>query len=139
MSDNSYDNLSMGASSIDAFLGEAARYAPTAREHYDVPSFGEYSGIQAFLDAPTESLPPIDFTDMGMSVSAMINPLMDLPDKVRVASIDQLFASGFLSMAGGDTSHLIHRSNRDLWRLSQSESGYVIERLFDDEGNPLKG
>ncbi|MEL7340437.1 MAG: hypothetical protein AAGM67_08135, partial [Bacteroidota bacterium] len=39
--------------------------------------------------------------------------------------------------AGGED--LIHKSTQDLWKLSQSEDGgYVLTRLFDEEGGPLK-
>lgn len=35
---------------------------------------------------------------------------------------------------------LIHKSERDLWALTKEADGqYFIERLFDDNGEPLKG
>jgi hypothetical protein len=35
---------------------------------------------------------------------------------------------------------LIHKSDRDLWALKKEGDGnYFIERLFDDNGEPLKG
>ena len=40
------------------------------------------------------------------------------------------------SAAEGD--ELIHKSSKDLWKLSRSGGEYVIERLFDETGNPLK-
>jgi hypothetical protein len=33
---------------------------------------------------------------------------------------------------------LIHRSSKDLWRLKNSKGKFVIERLFDEKGEPLK-
>lgn len=52
----------------------------------------------------------------------------------RVASLGDL--TEFLKVAE-DT--LIHRSTRDLWSFRQEGVDYVIERLFDDTGEPLKG
>lgn len=57
-----------------------------------------------------------------------------LPDKMRVASVGQL--SGFVRVAN-DT--LVRKSERDLWSLKRTEEGeWEIERLFDEDGNPLK-
>lgn len=53
---------------------------------------------------------------------------------LRVASLGDL--SDFLKVAE-DT--LIHRSTRDLWSFRRDGTDYVIERLFDDVGEPLKG
>lgn len=54
--------------------------------------------------------------------------------RIRVASVEQL--SGFTRVAN-DT--LIRKSERDLWSLAQTDEGeWVIERLFDEDGNPLK-
>ena len=38
--------------------------------------------------------------------------------------------------SGGDD--LIHKATKDLWRLSKSGGDFVIERLFDETGKPLK-
>jgi hypothetical protein len=52
----------------------------------------------------------------------------------RVASLGDL--TDFLKLAN---NALIQKSTRDLWSLKQDASGFVIERLFDDAGDPLKG
>lgn len=55
--------------------------------------------------------------------------------RVKVASIADLkdFDRG-----GMDT--LVHRSDRELWALKKEADGsFFIERLFDDNGDPLKG
>lgn len=58
-----------------------------------------------------------------------------MPKKVRVASLQQLV--GFKRVSQ-DT--LIHKSDRDLWSLKKEGDGkFYIERLFDDNGTPLKG
>lgn len=137
---NDFDNLSPAAVSIDAFLGGDFATA-SIRDQLDVGDFGESQSIRQFLATGIEQDrgPEIDFTGMGLSASAMADPFTRLPDKIKVASIDQLMASGFLSLGGKLTDRLVHRSDRDLWRLSQSDEGYVVERMFDDSGNPLKG
>lgn len=57
------------------------------------------------------------------------------PGRVKVASLAQL--SGFVRTAE-DT--LVHKSDRDLWALRKDRSGeFYIERMFDDQGVPLKG
>lgn len=57
------------------------------------------------------------------------------PKKMRVASLQQLV--GFQRISA-DT--LIHKSDRDLWALKKEGDGrFFIERLFDDNGSPLKG
>ena len=53
----------------------------------------------------------------------------------RIASLGDL--TSFFTKVGSDT--LIHKSTRDLWALKQDAGGFLIERLFDDNGEPLKG
>jgi hypothetical protein len=53
---------------------------------------------------------------------------------VRLASLGDL--TSFFTKVGNDT--LIHKSTRDLWALKQDTNGFLIERLFDDHGEPLK-
>lgn len=61
----------------------------------------------------------------------MITP----PSRVRVASLQQL--NGFQRLSA-DT--LIHKSDRDLWSIRKDADGALtIERMFDDNGEPLKG
>lgn len=43
----------------------------------------------------------------------------------------------FLKSAGGG-DELIHKATKDLWKLSKSGGDFVIERLFDETGKPLK-
>lgn len=54
--------------------------------------------------------------------------------RIRVASLGDI--TDFLKVAE-DT--LIHRSTKDLWSFRQDGQEYVIERLFDATGEPLKG
>jgi len=55
--------------------------------------------------------------------------------RAKVASIKDLH--NFVRLSS-DT--LIHKSDRDLWALKKEGDGsFFIERLFDDNGEPLKG
>jgi hypothetical protein len=59
----------------------------------------------------------------------------DKKARVKVSSPDDL--DGFHRIA--DTDKLVRMSEQDLWSLEEGEEGeYVIERLFDDDGEPLK-
>lgn len=44
-------------------------------------------------------------------------------------------SSMFVSAREGE---LVHRSTKDLWAVKKDGGNYVIERLFNDEGKPLK-
>lgn len=61
---------------------------------------------------------------------------------IRVADsyrrvVSSLDLSEFMKTASsGD--ELIHKATRDLWSLKHVGGQYVIERLFDDQGTPLK-
>lgn len=55
----------------------------------------------------------------------------------KFAHMSDLLASFLPSSNGGDT--LVHKATRDLWSLSEKDGQFVIERLFDDTGGPLKG
>ncbi len=54
---------------------------------------------------------------------------------IRVASLGDL--TQFLKRADGK---LVHKSSNDLWSYSKDADGnFLVERLFDGEGEPLKG
>ena len=52
---------------------------------------------------------------------------------MRVGGLGDL--SGF--MASGE-SDLVHRATKDLWSFRKENDEYVIQRLFDDNGDPLR-
>ena len=79
------------------------------------------SGMDSFLGEPAE---PVDFRVAEAATQ----------DVIRVASVRQL--QGFRRVAN-DT--LVRKSENDMWKLRQSEDGdWVVERLFDANGDPLK-
>lgn len=56
---------------------------------------------------------------------------------LRASSLGDI--SSMFSMArsgGGD--ELVHRATKDLWSFRKDTGGFVIERLFDTNGKPLK-
>jgi len=54
--------------------------------------------------------------------------------RVKVASLKDIH--NFIRLSS-DT--LVHKSTRDLWALKKEGDGnYFIERLFDDNGDPIK-
>ena len=53
---------------------------------------------------------------------------------LRVASLGDL--TNFLKIAEGV---LVHKSTNDLWSFAKDADGFVVSRLFDDTGEPLKG
>lgn len=64
---------------------------------------------------------------------------------MKVSSLDEHFivlsgpnlSASFMSQAGEST--LVHKSTQDLWSMKVSDDGsFDVERLFDDNGNPLK-
>lgn len=58
-------------------------------------------------------------------------------DRFIVAGLG-ILGDEFLRVVGSDTD-LVHKATKDLWSMSKGDDGsYVIERLFDDNGSPLK-
>ena len=54
--------------------------------------------------------------------------------RVRVASIRDL--SPFIRLSNDE---LIHKAERDLWSIKREPNGSMfVERMFDDNGSPLK-
>lgn len=62
---------------------------------------------------------------------------------MRVSSIDDHFivlsGPSLMGLASDKSSTLVHKATKDLWSVKVSEDGsYDLERLFDDNGDPLK-
>ena len=45
--------------------------------------------------------------------------------------------TGFMHTQSNDDD-LVHKATEDLWSFSKGDDGYVISRLFDETGDPLK-
>lgn len=72
---------------------------------------------------------------LGMDSFMAREPQVVAPFKsVRVASIRDL--SGFTRLSA---ETLVHKADRDLWSIRrQSDGAMLIERMFNDDGSPLK-
>lgn len=76
------------------------------------------TGIDSFLEAHSEADYPI-----------RKNASM----KVKVASLEQLTPFQRIS-----AETLVHKSTQDLWTVTREADGLYIQRLFQDDGSPIK-
>lgn len=81
------------------------------------------TGIDALFESEPQIVSPV-----GKAKEA------SAPKRVRIASLQQL--QGFVRVAS-DT--LINKATNDLWALRKEGDQFFIERLFQDDGQPLKG
>lgn len=85
---------------------------------------------------------PFDFGGFEMSGSAGLDALLG-DDKPKVARVERKKVASLgdiTDFVRVSAESLIHRSSRDLWALKKQADGtYYIERLFDNNGEPLKG
>lgn len=134
MSNFKFEQMDMtGSSDLDSFLA-----SPTNAEG------GSYLGhsMLASIDVHTKADFDLRLLHMGTSSSLDAGIPVQQPARpvtasmrTKVASIGQL--APFMRISA-DT--LVHKSNKDLWSLRKEADGtYFIERLFDDNGSPLKG
>lgn len=69
--------------------------------------------------------------------------LVSAPSEVRTATACRMTVAAmgdltdFMRSASSEDD-LVHKSSKDLWKLSKAGGEYVIERLFDETGKPLK-
>jgi len=56
---------------------------------------------------------------------------------IRVASLDMV-GQFFAQHRSAGSDELVHKATKDLWSFRKEDKGYVIERLFDYRGEPLK-
>jgi hypothetical protein len=88
---------------------------------------GGATGMDSFFASEPSIVSPVEERP---KVSSTKKPA----GRVKVGSLSQL--NGFQRVAE-DT--LIHKSTRDLWAIQKESDGeFYIERLFQDDGNPLK-
>lgn len=57
---------------------------------------------------------------------------------VRIRVADVMDISSFFAQSSGRADELVHKATKDLWRFKKDGGAYVIERLFDETGAPLK-
>jgi len=76
--------------------------------------------------------------DVDFGPAVMINPEANIFTAMEAISMED-FKQAF-AMSQGKQADLIHKSAEDLWSIGVDDKGeYDIERLFDDNGEPLKG
>lgn len=46
--------------------------------------------------------------------------------------------SYFFAASDGGSEELVHKATRDLWSYAKNNDGFVLERLFTEDGGPLK-
>ena len=57
---------------------------------------------------------------------------------VRLSFIEFSSISDMFDHAKSGSDDLVHRATKDLWSFQQDGDNYVIERLYNEDGNPLK-
>lgn len=131
MSNFKFEQMDMGSSDIDSFL-------TTATSEQETQHVG--SSLLGTLDVPVNRDFNLDALHMGTVETFQVETqkrtvTAAMKARTKVASIGQL--APFMRLSA-DT--LIHKSQRDLWTLRKEADGnFYIERLFDDNGSPLKG
>ena len=75
---------------------------------------------------------------VGLDALLEQEPQIVTPSKTarrKVASIQDL--AGFTRLS---TELLIHKADKDLWSIKKDADGSLfVERMFDDDGKPLRG
>jgi hypothetical protein len=64
-------------------------------------------------------------------------------NKKRASNVRMVMAnlgdiSMFFNSADNNSGDLVHKATEDLWSLDKDGDSYVLSRLFDDDGEPLK-
>ena len=82
------------------------------------------SGMDAFFEQEPQLIRPL-----GQKVASVSKP-----PRIKVGSLAQL--DGFNRLSA---ETLIHKSTQDLWSITNEGGDLYIQRLFSDNGGPLKG
>jgi hypothetical protein len=70
----------------------------------------------------------------SVGIDALFKREPSKPKRKKIASLNDL--TGFIRLSN-DT--LIHKADRDLWAIQKQPDGTMyVERMFDDDGSPLK-
>lgn len=64
----------------------------------------------------------------------ILSPQHKTASRIKIASLKDL--EGFTRLS---SETLVHKSERDLWALRKEGDQYFVERLFDDQGEPIRG
>jgi len=117
------------AGSLDAILKEMD--LPEMRR--DTSSLANVRWLMRNMGVKNKDHPK--YGEAKKALKALHRSLGKRASVIRVASLGDL--TQFLKRADGK---LVHKSTNDLWSYSKDADGnFLVERLFDDEGEPLQG
>ena len=68
----------------------------------------------------------------------LAEPSLKQASRVRRSFIEFGSISEMFTQAKTGSSDLVHKATKDLWSFSEAGGEFVIERLFSEDGNPLK-
>lgn len=93
--------------------------------NYDLGSIqtAESTGMDAFFASEPEIVSPV-----GEAAP------QQAPLRIKLTSVEQL--QPFVRTSA---ETLVHKSTNDLWAIKKDGDSFFIERLFEDNGAPLKG
>jgi hypothetical protein len=80
------------------------------------------SGLDAFFESEPQVVSPVGEAKPKTSTMTRVGSLQQLQPFHRVSA-----------------ETLVNKATNDLWALRKGDEGYFIERLFGDDGTPLKG
>jgi hypothetical protein len=97
-------------------------------------AFGDITNhdSRVFVKWDTGEFCPMDTTHLRRVAGAKQAQSIQL----RVSNLGDI--SELFSTAGSKEGDLIHKATEDLWSVSKEGDQFVISRLFDDSGQPLK-
>jgi len=67
-----------------------------------------------------------------------VNADQERANNVRLSFVEFSSISSMFEQARMGSEDLVHRATKDLWSFKQDGGNYVIERLFSEDGSPLK-
>jgi hypothetical protein len=93
------------------------------------------TGMDAFFESDPAMVTPLQAQTRPLEGPPAVSPPRVSSSRRKIGSLTQL--DGFVRTA---SDQLVHKANQDLWSLQKGANGeFFIERLFDDQGGPLKG
>ena len=97
-------------------------------------AFGDITNhdSRVFVKWDTGEFCPMDTTHLRRVAGAKQAQAVQL----RISNLGDI--SELFSTAGSKEGDLIHKATEDLWSVSKEGDQFVISRLFDDSGDPLK-
>ena len=110
-------------------MSDFSNFLGSGTPDFDLTSIGsgEATGMDAFFEGSPQIVSPV-------GVAAQIEASKPAPTRIKLTKVSQL--DGFVRTSA---EGLINKSTQDLWAIKKNGDDFYIERLFQDDGNPLKG